>query len=417
MKAVLSIEGENFLINGKLTYSEIPGCDSRMHGLLMNARLIQGIFDDKADPARFNRFGLTFSPEENTDALIAALPDWYQYGLRCFTVGLQGGGPCFTVDNNAIENNPFSPDGLQIDPAYLARLTRLLNAADELGMVVIVSALYCGQIRHLDGAQAVINAIRTTARWLRKGGWKNVIFEPANEYDIDRYDGYPIVQTHQGMVALLDLARHESGLPVGCSGGGGTLDPEVARASDVIIFHGNGQPRQAMANLIANARKWAPGKPILCNEDSQAITNMQVCMDHHASWGYYNALTKQEMATDWHVLPGEDRFYALRMAENLGIAPDMPPIDEQYMLVGISRNECWNGRCWPRIASLRPETIDHVDFFVDGEWLYRSYDDPFSLYFMANWIQGPLMRTEGLVRAEITLSSGEKLLREGRIGQ
>lgn len=170
MKTVLSIEGENFLINGKLTYSEIPGCDSRMHGLLMNARLIQGIFDDKADPARFNRFGLTFSPEENTDALIAALPDWYQYGLRCFTVGLQGGGPCFTVDNNAIENNPFSPDGLQIDPAYLARLTRLLNAADELGMVVIVSALYCGQIRHLNGAQAVINAIRTTARWLREGG-------------------------------------------------------------------------------------------------------------------------------------------------------------------------------------------------------------------------------------------------------
>ena len=145
----------------------------------------------------------------------------------------------------------------------------------------------------------------------------------------------------------------------------------MARASDVIIFHGNGQPRQAMANLIANARKWAPGKPILCNEDSQAITNMQVCMDLHASWGYYNALTKQEMATDWHVLPGEDRFYALRMAENLGIAPDMPPFDEQYMLVGISRNECWNGRCWPRIASLRPETIDHVDFFVDGEWLYR----------------------------------------------
>ncbi len=417
MKTNLTISGENFLMNGKLVYSEIEGSNPRMHGLLMNARLIQGIFDDKADATRFNRFGMTFDPEENTDALIAALPGWYKYGLRAFTVGLQGGGPCFTVPNGEIINNPFSPDGLHIDEAYLARLTRLLNAADELGMAVIVSALYCGQIRHLDGAQAVINAIRTTANWLRDGGWKHIIFEPANEYDIHLFKDYPIVMEHQSMVGLLDLARRESGLPVGCSGGGGTLNAEVARASDVILFHGNGQPRHAMANLIANARKWAPGKPIVCNEDSQAITNLQVCMDHHVSWGYYNGLTKQEMATDWGVLKGEDLFFALRIAENVGIPCESLAADEQYMLIGISKNECWNGKCWPRIASLYPETINYVDFYVDGTWLYRSYDDPFSLYYIANWIQGPLKRTEGLLRAEITLANGNKLVREGCIGE
>ena len=53
----LSIQGESFLINGQLTYAEIAGSNPGAHGLLMNARFIQGIFDDKADPGRFNRFG------------------------------------------------------------------------------------------------------------------------------------------------------------------------------------------------------------------------------------------------------------------------------------------------------------------------------------------------------------------------
>ena len=43
----LSISGEKFLINGALTYSEISGSKPAAYGLLMNARFIQGIFDDK----------------------------------------------------------------------------------------------------------------------------------------------------------------------------------------------------------------------------------------------------------------------------------------------------------------------------------------------------------------------------------
>ncbi len=53
----LSIQDESFLINGQLTYAEIAGSNPNAHGLLMNARFIQGIFDDKADPGRFDRFG------------------------------------------------------------------------------------------------------------------------------------------------------------------------------------------------------------------------------------------------------------------------------------------------------------------------------------------------------------------------
>lgn len=417
MKTTLTIQGENFLLNGEPVYSEIPGSDPRMHGLLMNARFIQGIFDDKVDPSRFSRFGMRFDPESNTDGFIAALPQWYRYGLRAFTVGLQGGGPCFTIPNDQIENNPFSPDGREIAPAYLRRLKKILDAADALGMVVIVSALYCGQVRFLKNNDAARDAVLAAARWLRGGGWRNVIFEPANEYDLRPFQNYPIVNTPRGMAELLDLARRESGLPVGCSGAGGTLHEEVVRASDVILFHGNSQSRRSMANLIATARKWGSGKPIVCNEDSQAVSNMQVCVDHHASWGYYNGLTKQELATDWGIVDGEDRFFALRMALALGIPCDVPSPDDQYKLKGISKNECWNGNCWPRLSSLYPEKIDYVDFFHDGKWLYRSYEDPFSLYAVGNWLQRNFPETEGVVRAEVVFPNGEKIVREGRIGE
>lgn len=416
MRTKLSISGENFLLNGRLTYSELPGSNHKMHGLLMNARFIQGIFDDKADPRRFDRFGKVFDPEKNTDDLIAALPKWYAMGMRAITVGLQGGGPCFTVANGDIVNTPFSTDGTQMDPAYLRRLTRLLNAADAIGMAVIVSALYCGQIRHLDGARGVLNAITSACRFLREGGWKNLIFEPANEYDISLFQDYPLVNTHQGMVALLELARKESGLPVGCSGGGGSLNREVAQASDVILFHGNGQTRQDMVRCIRNARQWAPGKPIVCNEDSPAVSNLQVCMDHHVSWGYYNALSKQELATDWGILPGEDTFFALRMAENIGIPVTMPCEKEALRLMGLTKDECWNGRCWPRVAALYPEKINFVDFFLNGEHLFRSYEDPFSLYYRSNWIHDPLYATEGILEARVTFRTGEQRLLTGAIG-
>ncbi len=129
----LSIQGEAFLINGRLTYSELPGSKPNAHGLLMNARFIQGIFDDKADPGRFARWGQTqWDPAHHTQELISSLPEWHRYGLRAFTVGLQGGGPCFTINNLTIDNNPFGADGKQLDLAYADRLDRLKASKKRL---------------------------------------------------------------------------------------------------------------------------------------------------------------------------------------------------------------------------------------------------------------------------------------------
>ncbi len=409
-KTVLSIQGEKFLLNGKLTYSEYPGSSPNTQGLLMNARFIQGIFHDAEDETRFHRFGHMFDTERNTDDLIAALPQWYAMGLRALTVGLQGGGPCFTTPNHTICNTAYSYDGLTLDAAYANRLTRILRACDELGMVVIVSLLYAGQAHRLDGARGVLNAVRTASHFLRDSGCRNIILEVANEYDIFSKDEFPLVHHAQGVVALIELAKEHSGLPVGCSGGGGTIHREVAQASDVVLIHGNGQSRQSMVQCIKKARQYAPAKPVVCNEDSQALSNMQVCLDYGVSWGYYNNMTKQEPPTDWGITTGEDRYFAQRMALAVGIIPPPIPPEEEFCLQGLGAHETTD-LCFPRLASLYPEQIDHVDFYRDGVWLDRCYDDPFSMNFLGNWMQAGCPDKKGSWLAVATLRNGQTVER------
>jgi hypothetical protein len=63
---------------------------------------------------------------------------------------------------------------------------------------------------------------------------------------------------------------------------------------------------------------------VVCNEDSQCITRIPVAVAERFSWGYYNNITKQEPPADWSITPGEDTFFALRMAMALGIDVDPP---------------------------------------------------------------------------------------------
>jgi hypothetical protein len=415
-KTRLAIQGEHFVINGRKVYSEIHGSRPEAHGLLMNARFIQGIFDDKSDRQRFNRFGRQFDPERNTDALISALPQWYAYGLRAFTVGFQGGGPCFTVNNNTIDNNPFGPDGSTLEPAYTARMGRLIRAADELGMIVIVSYFYPGQVRQLQDARAVMNAVRTASSFLKDGGYTNVIIEVCNEHDIAR--PHPLICTPEGMVALMDIARTESGgLPVGCSGSGGFIDEQVCKESDVILLHANGLSRQVYYNRIHQVKSWAPGKPIVCNEDSQSIGNMGVAFGTRTSWGYYNNITKQEPPCDWGITRGEDRFFAYRMAEGIGIAMPEIPEEDRFYLQGLEPEMQYEGQRWIRVASLYPETIDYVDFYCSGELVYTNYVEPFTVLFDSNWRQHAWMvRPEDREwKAVIHLMNGEVMVRTAKV--
>ena len=384
----VGIEGEKFLVNGQLTYSEIDGSRPDAHGLLMNARFIQGIFDDAMDPNRFARWGRgEWNAMQNTERLVAALPDWYGYGLRAFTTGFQGGGPCFTTPNDTIQNNPFGEDGMTLDADYAERMDTLIQGADAVGMVVIASFFYGSQTRWLKDENAIRNAVTTASRFLK--GRSNVIIEVANEMNISAFKRHPIIHEPAGMVQLLDLARKESGgLPCGCSGGGGYRDRDVASASDVILIHGNSCTRQRYYNMIREVRGWNLNRPIVCNEDSQAIGQLEVAYKTQTSWGYYNNMTKQEPPADWGITHGEDTFFASRMAKGIGIRVDEIAPDDQYYLQGLEPDWAYRGQRWLRLASLYPESISYVDFYRNGELYYTAYDEPFAVHFQTNWRQG-----------------------------
>ena len=414
-KTTVSIENESFLINGQPTYAEIATGKPEAHGLLMNARFIQGVFDDRADPGRFARWGHSdWDPKANTQNLIDALPQWHGYGLRAFTTGFQGGGPCHTIANNTIDNNPFGEDGTRLDPAYAERMDALIKGADAQGMAVIVSYFYGAQARRLKDGRAVRAAVATASGFLKEGGYTNVLIEVANEMNIGEFRHHPIIQEPEGMAALIDLAREASGgLAVGCSGGGGYRNREVAEASDYILIHGNGQSRQKYYAMVQEVKSWDQGKPIVCNEDSQALGNLGVAYKTGTSWGYYNNMTKQEPPADWSVTKGEDTFFAHRMAEGIGIEVPAIPKEDQYYLQGLEPDWSYDGQRWIRLASLYPETISYVDFYRDGKLYYTSYDESFPINFHSNWRYGgvDIGDDDSEWKAVVHLADGEVLER------
>ncbi|ENY98801.1 hypothetical protein HMPREF1093_00011 [Hungatella hathewayi 12489931] len=389
----MTIKGDKFYINGELTYSEIDGCPYR--GLLMNARFIQGIYDDKTGRERYIRFGKSFDPDQNTDELIESLPEWYQAGLRAFTVGLQGGGPCFTIPLDSIDNNPYGSDGKNLDQAYLSRLARLIDAADRQGMVVIVSLFYGVQSMYLTDDDAVEQAVTNICRWLKDRDDKNVIIEAANEHNISAFECHKVLSQENGILRLMEIAKKESGgLPVGCSGTGGYFSERIAKASDVILIHGNAQSRNLLYNLIKKAKAIQPARPIVVNEDSQALSQMKVTFQNGVSWGYYNNMTKQEPPTVWGITKGEDAYFALRMQEYLTGKQSDLPFEDQFYLQGLEKDMAYEGKRFIRLASLYPEQIDYVEFYRDGILYEQAYDDPFVINFIENWWQGPVTGIE-----------------------
>jgi hypothetical protein len=67
-------------INGEVTYPGAPA-----EGLLMNVRMVNSTFEDRARPE--------FDAEGNTDRFLAQIPDYAACGVRAFTLCLQGGFP------------------------------------------------------------------------------------------------------------------------------------------------------------------------------------------------------------------------------------------------------------------------------------------------------------------------------------
>ncbi len=337
----VGIRGPDFLINGRPTYEGRTWEGARIEGLLLNARLVQGVFDD-LNPATRDRWAYAdtgrWDPDRNTAELIAAMPTWRAHGLLAFTLNLQGGSPEGYSKGQPWENSAFAPDG-SLRPAYLARLARILDRADELGMVVILGLFYFGQDQRLADEAAVTRAIDGTVDWLHARGDRHVLIEINNECDI-QYD-HPLLQPARVAEAIRRAQRPGPDgrrLLVSTSYKGGALpSSEVVAASDFVLLHGNGVHQPARIGEMVAAVKANPAftpKPIVFNEDDhfdfdQRENNFAAALRAGASWGYFDYRMKgegpaygfQSVPVDWTIGSSRKRAFFAKLAEITGSRP------------------------------------------------------------------------------------------------
>jgi len=335
---IIRIVGDDFHLNGRPTYPGRRHRGARVEGLLMNARLIQGVFDD-LNPQTRGRWDYPdgpWDPGRNTDAFVAAMPAWRAHGLLSFTVGLQGGSPEGYSRDQPWHNSAFTADGAP-RPAYFDRLARILDAADRLGMAPIVSLFYFGQDQRLDDEAAVIAATDATTDWLLARGDRHVLIEIANEVDVPKYT-HDLLKPAR-VAELVERVRDRSAgrLPVGTSFMGGSVPTDdVIAASDLVLMHGNGvgEPHTgdpaALRGMVAEVRRRPAfrGQPVVFNEDDHFAFDaddnpLLAAVGEHASWGYFDyrfagegfADGYQCMPCDWGIgSPRKRGFFGLLAA-------------------------------------------------------------------------------------------------------
>lgn len=300
-KTEVAIRGDRFFLDGAPTYEGRTWNGRRIEGLLLNSRMVQGIFDDLNPETRplwaYPDTG-RWDAGRNTREFLAAMPEWRRHGLLAFTINLQGGSPQgYSQGRQPWHNSAIAEDG-SLRPDYLDRLDRILDRADELGMVAILGVFYFGQDERLRDEAAVVRALDGAVDWVLERDYRNVLLEVNNECDV-RYD-HAILRperVHELIERAKGRERDGRRLLVGTSYGGGTVPKEnVVRASDFLLLHGNGVGDPDRIRAMVREARAVPGyrpMPILFNEDDhfdfdRPRNNFESALSEYASWGYFD---------------------------------------------------------------------------------------------------------------------------------
>jgi hypothetical protein len=354
----VTLQGDQFLINGKLTYEGRTWQGHRIEGLLMNARLVQGVFDD-LNPETAHLWTYPdgpWNPNRNTDEFVAAMPEWRRHGLLCAVVNMQGGSPT-GYGNRGWHNSAIESDG-SLCPDFMGRLERIIDRADELGMVIMVGIFYFGQDQRLVDEAAVKRAVINTVDWIADRGYRNVLMEIANEHNANAYVHDIIRARPEELIVLArrHAAQRGLSLPVSISLTGGRIPSQaVVDASDYILLHGNGvKDPQRMVAMIREVRAMAgtTRKPVVNNEDDRNWTrrnlqpgeapqgwgaqgttnNFVACVRNYASWGYFDWRQDgegfdegfQSVPVNWQISSDRKRAFFNLLAEITGHDPTAP---------------------------------------------------------------------------------------------
>ncbi|WP_049901153.1 hypothetical protein [Halococcus agarilyticus] len=295
----VGIDGDSFTINDRPTYEGRTHDGKAIDGLLFNARFVHACFDDE-NPKTVDSWAYPdtsqWNPERNVAEFIAAMPTYYDCGLRGFTINLQCGSPEGYSDEQPWTVSAYRSDG-SLKPDWMDRVRRVLDRADDLGMVVIVGLFYFGQDDVLTDETAVKNAVDSTIEWLHRREYTNVLIEIANEADINySHDVIQPDRVSELIERVHDIERGGHRYPVGTSFSGGTVPPDdVVAASDFVLAHGNGVDDPARIRDMVERTRDLPSyepMPIVFNEDDHfrfgSESNLEAAIDVGSSWGYFD---------------------------------------------------------------------------------------------------------------------------------
>ena len=298
MTTEIQIDGARFLINGRPTYQGVTHQGRAIEGLLFNSRMVQATFDDEnPETAAYWCYPDTgvWDPDRNTAEFCAKLSEYRKHGLLAVTVGLQGGGSIYEPEvYNHYINTAFAPDGA-LKPAYADRLKRILAAADEIGMVVIVNYFYWRQATQLAGDDAVRRATQEATDWLLQTGYRNILIDVTNEFRAQ--DGPHPTLTAANVHQLVEIVQQTTldGRRLLASA---SVHPEVflpqgrwQEVQDFYLPHGNDdwadELRVHLRQLKASEAYQKTPRPILINEDSVYLDSLDAAVDEYTSWGFY----------------------------------------------------------------------------------------------------------------------------------
>jgi hypothetical protein len=154
--------------------------------------------------------------------------------------------------------------------------------------------------------KAVIAGVDAAVDWIIAKKYTNVLVEVNNECNVKAYD-HDILKPER-VHELIERVKKRSAeqkhpLLTGTSYGGGAVPkPNVVKASDFLLLHGNGvKDPKRITEMVQQTRKvdgYRP-MPILFNEDDhfnfdKPVNNFAAAVGEYASWGYFDYRMKGE---------------------------------------------------------------------------------------------------------------------------
>jgi hypothetical protein len=299
----------------------------------------------------------------------------------------------------------------------MSRLERILDRADQLGMVPMLGIYYFGQDQRLEDEAAVIRGVENTVNWVLDKGYRNVLIEINNECNVS-YD-HAILQpprVHELIELAKGITRDGRRLYVGTSYGGGTV-PAGERGEGLGLHPAARQRRAGPAahgEMIHAVRAMDVyrGQPIVNNEDDQPWrvaaqgfghtgNNFVICVKNYASWGYFDFRLNDELGdfnqgfqtvpANWQISSDRKRAFFDLMAE-ITSSPGTPRLDLVVSESGLIRaGEAIELQV--QIENQRDETpIERIELLVNNAVVAEAKQAPYTFRLKGLPVGEPMVR-------------------------